>query len=124
MGSNSGPPQGDELDVLVPLVEAYEPEHDPIDLSTPLDFIKFRLEQQGKDYRAFIGVIGARTRVYEAMRSARPLSLNMIRKLHTKLGIPADVLIPAPPPPKQRSKSAPAQRNRRQKRARAIGQAI
>jgi HTH-type transcriptional regulator / antitoxin HigA len=119
-GSSSGTPQGDELDVLIPLVEAYEREHNLIDLPTPLDAIEFRLEQQGKDYRALIGVIGARTRVYEVMRGARPLSLNMIRKLHTKLGIPADVLIQAPPPPKKRAKSAPAERNRRQKRARAI----
>jgi HTH-type transcriptional regulator / antitoxin HigA len=92
-GSEPGTPNGDELDVLVPLIEAYEREHYPIDLPSPIEAIKFRLEQQGKDYRALIGVIGQRTRVYEVMRGARPLSLDMIRKLHSKFEIPAEVLI-------------------------------
>ncbi|HEY6307111.1 MAG TPA: transcriptional regulator [Candidatus Angelobacter sp.] len=117
-GSASGTPEGDELDVLVPLIEAYEREHYPIDLPTPIDAIKFRLEQQGKDYRSLVGVIGQRTRVYEVMRGARPLSLNMIRNLHSKLGIPADVLIQSPRPPRKRAKRASAGRN---KRTRAIG---
>src|SRR3989441_1673637 len=94
-GSDRGTPQGDELDVLATLVEAYERAHYPIDLPDPIAAIKFRLEQEGKDYRALIGVIGQRTRVYEVMRGARPLSLNMIRNLHRKLEIPADVLIQA-----------------------------
>ena len=91
--SPKGSPQGDELDVLATLIEAYEREHYPIDLPGPVDAIKFRLEQQGKDLRSLIGVIGQRTRVYEVMRGDRPLSLNMIRSLHEKLGIPAEVLI-------------------------------
>ncbi len=74
------------------LAEAYERQHYPIDLPDPVEAIKFRLDQEGKDYRALIGVIGQRTRVYEVMRRARPLSLNMIRKLHSQLEIPAEVL--------------------------------
>lgn len=120
-GSPSATPEGDELDILVPLIEAYEREHYPIDLPSPIDAIKFRLEQQGKDYRSLIGVIGQRTRVYEVMRGARPLSLNMIRKLHSKLGIPADVLIQSPLPPRMRAKRAPTGRN---KSSRAIRRAI
>ena len=120
-GAASGTPEGDELDVLAPLIEAYERDHYPIDLPTPIDAIKFRLEQQGKDYRSLIGVIGQRTRVYEVMRGARPLSLNMIRKLHSKLGIPAEVLIQAPRPPRMRAKRVSTARN---KRTRAIGRAI
>ena len=92
-GSASGTSEGDELDVLVALIEAYEREHYPIELPNPIEAIKFRLEQSGKDYRSLIGVIGQRTRVYEVMRGDRSLSLNMIRKLHTKLEIPAEVLI-------------------------------
>lgn len=92
-GSAPGTAEGDELDVLVPLIESYEREHDPVDLPTAIDAIKFRLEQQGKDYKSLIGIIGQRTRVYEVMRGARPLSLSMIRKLHNELGIPAEVLI-------------------------------
>jgi HTH-type transcriptional regulator / antitoxin HigA len=92
-GASQGTEDGDLLDVLVTLVEVYEREHFPIDLPDPIEALKFRLEQQGKDYRALIGIIGQRTRVYEVMRRDRPLSLAMIRNLHTKLQIPAEVLI-------------------------------
>lgn len=92
-GSAQGTSLGDELEVLVTLVEAFERKHYPMDLPSPIDAIKFRLEQEGKDYKALIGIIGQRTRVYEVMRGARPLSLNMIRNLHRKLEIPAEVLI-------------------------------
>lgn len=92
-GSPSGSSGGDELDVLVTLLEAFERERYPIDLPDPVEAIKFRLEQNGRDVKALIGIIGHRTRVYEVMRGDRPLSLNMIRKLHQELHIPADVLI-------------------------------
>lgn len=69
------------------------------------------------DYRSLIGIIGQRTRVYEVMRGARPLSLNMIRKLHSKLGIPAEVLIQSTRPPKMRAKGVTG----RTKRTRRIG---
>jgi HTH-type transcriptional regulator / antitoxin HigA len=92
-GAPPGTLRGDELEVLIMLAEAYERQHFPIDFPDPIEAIKFRLEQEGKDYRALIGVIGQRSRVYEVMRRARPLSLNMIRKLHSQLEIPAEVLI-------------------------------
>ena len=111
-GTSSRTPEGDELDILVSLVEAYEREHYPIDLPSPIDAIKFRLEQQAKDYRSLIGIIGRRARVYEVMRGARPLSLNMIRKLHSRLGIPAEVLIqPLKSSRVRAKKAAPAARN-------------
>jgi HTH-type transcriptional regulator/antitoxin HigA len=92
-GATPGTPEGDELEVLATLAEAYERQHYSIDLPDPVEAIKFRLEQEGKDYRALIGVIGQRTRVYEVMRRARPLSLSMIRRLHSQLEIPAESLI-------------------------------
>ena len=104
-GAAQGTEDGDLLDVLVTLVEVYEREQFPIDLPDPIEAIKFRLEQQGKDYRALIGIIGQRTRVYEVMRRDRPLSLAMIRNLNTKLWIPAEVLIH---PGKLRKKRVPA----------------
>jgi len=88
-----GTPKGDELDVLLSLIEAYEREHYPIDLPDPLEAIRFRLEQLGEGMQFLVGVIGHRTRVYEVMRGARPLSLQMIRNLNGELGIPAEVLI-------------------------------
>ncbi len=83
--SPEGSAEGDELDILTTLIEAYEREHFPIDLPDPIEAIKFRLEQTGKDSKAMIGIIGQRTRVYEVMGGKRPLSLNMIRNLHDKL---------------------------------------
>src|ERR1700745_2573282 len=91
--SREGSAESDELDILTTLLEAYEREHYPVDLPDPVEAIKFRLEQTGKDSRAWIGIIGGRTRVYEVMRGKRPLSLNMIRNLHEKFDIPAEVLI-------------------------------
>src|SRR5258706_1687226 len=91
--SKEGSHELDELDVLATLVEAYEREHYPVDLPDPIEAIKFRLEQQGKDASALVGVIGQRTRVYEILHKKRSLSLEMIRNLHDKLGIPANVLI-------------------------------
>jgi HTH-type transcriptional regulator / antitoxin HigA len=102
-GAAQGTREGDELDVLSTLVDAYENEHYPIDLPDPIEAIKFRLEQQQKDYHALIGVIGQRTRVYEVMRRARPLSLNMIRQLHRRLQIPAEVLLQPVRKPSRRS---------------------
>ena len=92
-GAAEGTPEGDRLEVLITLVEAYERVHHPIDPPDPIEATRFRLEQQGADHRALIGVIGNRTRVYEVMRGDRALSLAMIRRLHERFQIPAEVLI-------------------------------
>jgi HTH-type transcriptional regulator/antitoxin HigA len=112
-GVPQGTDDGDLLDVLVTLVEVYEREHFPVDLPDPIEAIKFRLEQEGKDHRALIGIIGQRTRVYEVMRRDRPLSLAMIRNLHSKLHIPADVLIRPGRLRKKRTATASAKPKRR-----------
>lgn len=91
--SPEGSPEIDELEILTTPIEAYEREHYPIDLPDPIEAIKFGLEQTGKDSVALVGVIGQQTRVYEVMSGRRPLSLNMIRSLHEKLDMPAEVLI-------------------------------
>lgn len=92
-GAEEGTPNGDRLDVLTTLVEAYEEAHFPIDMPDPIEAIKFRLEQQGKDKKVLVGIIGNRTRVYEVLRRDRALSLAMIRRLNKQFRIPAEVLI-------------------------------
>lgn len=116
-----GSRQEDEMDVWVTLIEAYEQEHYPIDLPSALEAIEFRLEQSGKTYKDLIGIIGQRTRVYEVMRGARPLSLRMIRKLYERLQVPADVLIQPAKRRPQRSATSRASSSRasRQSRKRA-----
>jgi HTH-type transcriptional regulator / antitoxin HigA len=92
-GAAEGTREGDQLEVLATLVEVYEQAHFPIDVPDPIEAIKFRLEQQGTDKRALIGLIGSRTRVHEVLRRDRTLSLAMIRRLNQTLKIPAEVLI-------------------------------
>ena len=92
-GADEGTPAGDRLEVLTTLVEAYEQAHFPMDVPDPIEAIRFRLEQQGADQKALIGVIGSRTRVHEVLRRDRGLSLAMIRRLNQSLNIPAEVLI-------------------------------
>jgi HTH-type transcriptional regulator/antitoxin HigA len=87
-GAPEETPAGDALDVLVTLVNAYEEQRWALDLPDPIEAIRFRLEQQGKDARALIGVIGTRSRVYEVMRGQPPLSLRMIRALHESSEFP------------------------------------
>ena len=67
-GTDERTSEGDRLEVLTTLVEAYEQAHFPMDAPDPIEAIKFRLEQQGADQKALIGVIGNRTRVYEVLR--------------------------------------------------------
>ena len=91
--AKEGTANGDRLDILITLVEAYEEAHFPMDLPDPIEAIKFRLEQQGAEKKVLIGIIGNRTRVYEVLRRDRALSLTMIRQLNRHLKIPAEVLI-------------------------------
>jgi len=92
-GARSGTPAGDRLDILATLIEAYEDEHYPMDPPDPIAAIKFRMEQQGLTRKDLEGILGTRTRVAEVLNGRRGLSINMIRRLHDKLGIPAEVLI-------------------------------
>lgn len=91
--AKSGTPEGDRLDILATLVDAYENEHHLIDPPDPIEAIKFRMEQQGLTRRDLEGILGTRTRVAEVLNRRRGLSINMIRRLLEKLGIPAEVLI-------------------------------
>jgi len=92
-GALSGTPRGDRLDVLGTLIDAYETEHYPMDLPDPIEAIKFRMEQQGLTRKDLEPLIGSRTRVAEVLNRKRNLSIAMIRRLHERLGIPAEVLI-------------------------------
>lgn len=92
-GARSGTPEGDRLDILATLIDAYENEHYPMDPPDPIQAIKFRMEQQGLTRKDLVEILGSRTRVAEVLNRRRGLSINMIRRLHKKLGISVDVLI-------------------------------
>lgn len=86
-------PDGDRLDILATLVQAYEARHCPIDPPDPIEAIKFRMDQEGLSVKDLEPMIGPSNRVYEVLNRKRPLTLRMIRRLHTGLHIPAEVLI-------------------------------
>ena len=88
-----GTPEGDRLEVLGTLLEAYEAQHYPIDLPDPIEAIKFRMEQQGLSAKDLQPMIGGLNRVYEVLNRKRPLSIAMVRRLNSSLGISAECLI-------------------------------
>src|SRR5437016_8032122 len=93
MAAERDTPEGERLDVLVTLVEAYERQHFPLDLPDPVEAIKFVMEQRGLTVKDLEPLIGHSNRVYEILNHKRPLTLKMIRNLHQRLGIPAESLI-------------------------------
>ena len=92
-GARLGTPEGDRLDVLATLIDAYEAQQDPMDPPDPIEAIRFRMEQQGLTRKDLERVLGTRTRVSEILNRKRSLSIGMIRRLHAELGISADILI-------------------------------
>jgi HTH-type transcriptional regulator/antitoxin HigA len=101
-GAKSGSSEGDRLDILATLIDAYEAEHFPMEPPDPVEAIKFRMEQQGLSRKDLEPLLGTRTRVAEILNRKRNLSISMIRRLHDSLGISAEVLIR----PSQKEKAA------------------
>jgi HTH-type transcriptional regulator / antitoxin HigA len=96
MAAGRDTPEGERLDVLVTLVQAYEGKHYPLDLPDPVEAIKFHMEQKGMTPKDLVPMIGRVNRVYEVLSRRRPLTLAMIQRLHRELGIPAESLIKQP----------------------------
>jgi len=93
--AKKGTPEGDELEILVMLIENYEDKHFPIGFPDPIEAIKFRMEQLGYNQADLSKVIGLKSRTSEILNKKRKLTLGMIRKLHNALNIPTDVLLQA-----------------------------
>lgn len=88
-----GSPEGDFLEVMLTLIEAYEAKNYPIEPPTPVEAIKFRMEQAGLSVKDLEPAIGRSNRVYEVLNGKRQLTLPMIRNLHQMFGISAESLI-------------------------------
>jgi HTH-type transcriptional regulator/antitoxin HigA len=93
MRAKRNSPEGDRLDLLVTLVEAWEAKRYPLELPDAVAAIKYHMEQDGLVPRDLVPFIGSRNRVYEVLSRKRPLTLAMVRRLHEGLGIPAESLI-------------------------------
>jgi HTH-type transcriptional regulator/antitoxin HigA len=96
MGAKVNTAEGERLDVLVTLIEAYERKHFPLELPDPVEAIKFQMDQKGLTPKDLEPMIGRLNRVYEILNHKRPLTLKMIWKLHRGLDIPAESLIRQP----------------------------
>jgi HTH-type transcriptional regulator/antitoxin HigA len=96
MGAAPDTPAGEELDILATLVDAYESKHHVIDAPDPIAAIRFRMEQQGLTRKDLEPIIGSRARVSEVMTRKRSLTVAMIRRVRSELGISADLLIGTP----------------------------
>lgn len=96
MMAEADTPEGEKLDVLVTLVEAYETKNFPMELPDPIEAIKFEMERKGLTVKDLEPMIGKSNRVYEILNGKRSLTLKMIWKLHEGLGIPAESLIRPP----------------------------
>lgn len=92
-GAKKDTQEGDELDLLIILVESYEMKHFPIAPPDPIDAIKFRMEQMGMTNSDMIQYLGSQSRVSEVLNKKRKLSLSMIKSLYKELKIPADILL-------------------------------
>ena len=102
--ANLGTARGDELELLLMLVEKYEEKAFPVGLPDPITALRFRMEQQQLKPKDLVPYIGSKSKVSEVLSGQRELSLTMIRKLVTGLGIPAVVLLQEPRPiPKSHS---------------------
>lgn len=93
MDASPGTPEGDRLDILVTLVEAYEAKRWQINPPDPIAAIELRMQQRGLTRRDLEKILGSRSRVSEVLNRKRPLTLEMIRRLHALWGIPAESLI-------------------------------
>lgn len=92
-GAPPGSKDADRLNVLALLVENYEEQHYPMNPPDPIEAIKFRMEQEGLSRSDLEPILGTRGRVAEVLNGQRPLSIHMIRRLHDRLHIPAEILI-------------------------------
>ena len=93
MDAKPGTSAGDRLEILTTLVERYESEHEPIEPPDPIEALLYHMESRGLTRRDLEPYLGSRARIAEVLNRRRPLTIDMIRKLHEGLGISAEVLI-------------------------------
>jgi HTH-type transcriptional regulator/antitoxin HigA len=86
-------PESDEADVLALLIKDYEDRHYTIDVPSPIEAIKYRMEQQGLTNKDLAKILGFKSRVSDIFKNSRKLNLNMIRKLYNELHIPLETLV-------------------------------
>ncbi len=92
-GKEPGTPEGDELDILVDLVEHYESKHFPVEPMEPIDLLRAHMETTARTQADLAALFGSRSRASEVLNRKRALTVDMIHKLSSAWGIPADCLV-------------------------------
>lgn len=92
-GKEPGTPEGDELDILVDLVEHYESKHFPVEPMEPIDLLRAHMETTARTQADLAALFGSRSRASEVLNRKRALTVDMIHKLSSEWGIPADCLV-------------------------------
>ncbi len=108
-------PEAQKLEVLAMLAQNYERRREPLPKADPIEAIKFRMDQHGLSRKDLLPIFGTTARISEILSGKRPLTLEMVQKLHFRLGIPLDSLIV---PERRRAKSPTTRRKRQGKRPR------
>jgi len=93
MDAEPGTPEGDRLDILTTLIEAYEARHHPIEAPDPIAALEYFMEQRGVTRADLVPLFGSRSRVSEILNRKRRLTMEMAWRLHRELGIPAEAVI-------------------------------
>jgi HTH-type transcriptional regulator/antitoxin HigA len=93
MDAGPGTPEGDRLDILTTLVEAYEARHHPIEAPDPIAALEYFMEQRGITRADLVPLLGSRSRVSEILNRKRRLTIDMAWRLHRELGMPAEAVI-------------------------------
>jgi HTH-type transcriptional regulator/antitoxin HigA len=93
MGALPDTAQGDRLDILTALVEAYEAQHHPIEAPDPIGALEYFMEQRGITRADLVPLLGSRSRVSEILNRRRRLTIDMAWRLHRELGMPAEAVI-------------------------------
>lgn len=93
MDAAPGTPEGDRLDILTTLVEAYEERHHPIEAPDPIAALEYFMEQRGVTRTDLVPLLGSRSRVSEILNRKRRLTIDMAWRLHRELGIPAEAVL-------------------------------
>ena len=92
-GAKPDTPEGDELDVLLVLIEGYESKHHPMPPSDPVNAILFLMDQLNLTRKDLEFFLGPKSRVSDVLNRKRNLTLPQIVKLHKELHIPYESLI-------------------------------
>lgn len=92
-GREPGTPEGDELDILVDLVEHYESKHFPVEPMEPIDLLRTHMETTARTQADLAALLGSRPRASEVLNRKRALTVDMIYRLSSEWHIPADCLV-------------------------------